>query len=100
MILYNITINIDNEVHDEWMKWMKDTYIPHVLETKLFVDHKIFQLFNEEPNGGTTYAFQFFLKNREDYEIYQKEFDAALQSSLNSKFRGKFVDFKTLLKLV
>ena len=100
MILYNITINIDNEVLNEWLEWMKNSYIPHVLNTGLFIDHKIFQLLNEEPGNDTTYAFQFFLSNMEDYEKYLQEYDQLHQRYLNEKYKGRFGDFKTLLKLV
>ena len=37
MILYNVTIKVDHDIHDEWMEWMKQTHIPQVLETGLFI---------------------------------------------------------------
>ncbi|MBT6440423.1 MAG: DUF4286 family protein, partial [Flavobacteriales bacterium] len=26
MIIYNVTVKINNEVHDEWLQWMKETH--------------------------------------------------------------------------
>ncbi|MEO8448027.1 MAG: DUF4286 family protein, partial [bacterium] len=28
MILYNVTVNVDDSVHDEWLEWMKTIHIP------------------------------------------------------------------------
>ena len=41
MILYNITVNIDHDIHQEWLVWMKDIHIPDVLSTGLFIENKI-----------------------------------------------------------
>ena len=30
MIIYNVTIKIDLDVHDEWLAWMKLEHIPRV----------------------------------------------------------------------
>jgi hypothetical protein len=36
MIIYNITVNIDDSAHDEWLEWMKTEHIPQVLGTGKF----------------------------------------------------------------
>ena len=33
MIVYNVTIKIDLDVHDLWLKWMKEEHMARVLET-------------------------------------------------------------------
>ena len=33
MYIYNVTTNIDESVHDEWLHWMKEIHIPDVLAT-------------------------------------------------------------------
>jgi hypothetical protein len=33
MILYNVTVSVDPEIHDEWLAWMKSKHIPDVLAT-------------------------------------------------------------------
>ena len=71
MILYNVTINIDYDVHDEWLDWMKNKHIPDVLKTGLFIENKICRILAEE-DGGKSYSIQYFLKNMDDYYTYQK----------------------------
>ena len=33
MILYNVTVNIDTDVEEDWIEWMKETHIPEVMKT-------------------------------------------------------------------
>jgi hypothetical protein len=40
MIIYNLTINIDESIHDEWLLWIKEL-IPQVLATGKFKDAKL-----------------------------------------------------------
>lgn len=99
MILYNITINIDYDCHLKWLEWMKDKHIPDVLNTGLFLNAKICRIHAEE-QGGISYSIQYLLKNKSDYENYQKSHAQRLQKDHNIKFGGKFVAFRTLLEVV
>ena len=35
MVIYNVTVNIDDSAHDEWLIWIKE-HIPQVLATGKF----------------------------------------------------------------
>lgn len=100
MILYNVTVNIDSSVHDEWLEWMKSIHIPDVLATGLFIDNKIFRIKSGEDEEGITYSIQYFLNNMEDYEKYQNEFSGKLQKEHLEKYRDKFAAFRTIMELV
>lgn len=99
MILYNVTINIDEEVHDEWLEWMKEIHIPDVLATGLFIENKICRIHAEE-KGGKAYSIQYISKSMEDYQLYEKEYAPALQKDHTKKYNGKFAAFRTLLEIV
>ncbi len=99
MILYNVTINIENDVHDEWLKWMKEVHIPDVLKTGLFIDHKLCKLLREEEQG-TTYSFQYFCESMAEYTSYQNEHAPRLQAEVKKKYEGKFVAFRSLLEVL
>ena len=59
MIIYNVTINIDAEVHDEWLKWMLEKHIPAVLATGLFIESRMSRMLIEEEGDGITYSIQY-----------------------------------------
>ena len=40
MIIYNVTVNIEDSIHDEWLKWIKN-HIPQVLATGKFIDARL-----------------------------------------------------------
>jgi hypothetical protein len=100
MILYSATINIDNEVHERFLSWMRTNYIPLVVQSGLLVESKILKLLTELDNGGTTYSFQYYLKCMEDYKKLEREIFPALQSSLYENFQSKYVEFTTLLEVL
>ncbi|MCE3229382.1 MAG: hypothetical protein K0S32_3933, partial [Bacteroidetes bacterium] len=33
MFIYNVTVNISNDIHTDWLKWMKEIHIPDVMKT-------------------------------------------------------------------
>jgi len=99
MILYNITINIDSNVANVWLDYMKTKHISDVLKTGLFIECKLCRIHAEE-DGGHSYSIQYFLKSLEDYNLYQKNFAEKLQIEHAEKFKGKFAAFRTLLEVI
>ena len=41
MIIYNVTVNVDDDVLSSWLDWMTKKHIPDVLDTGLFIDCKL-----------------------------------------------------------
>lgn len=100
MLLYNVTINIDKDVEDEWISWMKQKHIPDVLSTGFFIEYKIFRLLNEAHNDGVTYSIQYFAHNLDDVETYLSKYAPALAAEHQEKYQNKHVAFRTLLEYV
>ncbi len=99
MILYNVTIIIDDQVHDEWLQWMKEIHIPDVMATGLMIENKIARILAEE-EGGTSYSIQYLLRSMEDYETYQQQHAPRLQAEHQQRYEGKFGAFRTLLHVI
>lgn len=100
MIIYNVTVNINHDVHDEWLQWMKDVHIPNVMNTGIFTDSRMLRLLGDEQSGGVTYAIQYTCPAMKDYERYRTEFAPSLQKEVSDKYKDKFVAFRTLLETV
>ena len=99
MIIYNVTINIEDSVEQAWLKWMQDVHIPDVLKTGLFLDCRICRLLLEEETG-VTYTFQYTANSIDDYHQYQKEHAPLLQKEHNDRFKDKFVAFRSLMEVI
>jgi hypothetical protein len=99
MYIYNVTINIDESVHKEWLEWI-ETHIPAVLDTGRFLSAKFTEVLVEEDMGGKTYSIQYTANTRNDLDDYHK-FDAdRLQKDGLTKFRDKLFAFRTELKVI
>lgn len=100
MYIYNVTTNIEESAHDEWLKWMKETHIPDVLATGKFLKAKMSKVLVEEDMGGTTYSVQFTVANREILQTYYVEDAKRLQEDALTLFPNKFVSFRTEMEVV
>lgn len=99
MIVYNVTINIDADAHDEWLAWMKDEHIPEVMSTGLFTDSRMMKVLADD-DGGITYAIQYTAADMAHYERYRAEHAPRLQAKTQERYGGRFVAFRTLLEVV
>ena len=100
MYIYNVTSNIDESIHKEWLNWMKTKHIPAMLSTELFSSAKISQVMIQEEMGGVTYAVQFTTDSVETLDIYYNKFDADFQKESRQLFGEKALSFTTELKVI
>jgi hypothetical protein len=98
MIIYNLTVNITHQAHNEWMKWLKEEHLPEIIETKTFYDIKIYQLINIEEADGPTYSVQFFARSMEEYDIFINEYAPAFINKSVNKWGDEMFSFRTTLK--
>jgi hypothetical protein len=99
MIVYNVTVSIDPEVHEAWIAWMKDVHIPEVLATGFFLENRIMRVHGED-EGVISYAFQYLLPDMDSLLKYQQEHAPRLQKDHSERFQGRFAAFRTVLEVV
>jgi len=99
MYIYNVTINIEESVHNDWLKWMQTEHIPEMLATKKFTTAKLTKVLVEEPMGGITYSVQYTTKNKAILQKYYDE-DAERLRGKSKAFEGKFVAFRIELEVI
>ncbi len=99
MIIYNVTINIDESIHDEWLTWIKE-HIPQVLATGKFTEAKLTKVLVEEEMGGTTYSVQYRAKSRKDLDSYYKQDAERLRQDGLKRFADKMLAFRTELEVI
>jgi hypothetical protein len=99
MLIYNVTINIDERIADEWVRWMKTTHMPEVVATGCFVEFRLCRIFGEE-QGGRTFAAQYHCPSMAIFEQYQKDYAPALQAKTRERYGNQFAAFRTLMEIV
>ena len=99
MLLYNVTIIIEDSAVEEWLQFMNESHIPEVMATGKFVSNRLLKIL-DSPNDGVTFCSQYVVENLADYEDYQQNFAPALQADLQQKFENKFVAFRSLMEFI
>lgn len=99
MYIYNVTTNIEESVHDQWLHWMKTEHIPAVLATGKFSKALMTRVVIEEEMGGITYSVQYTTDSKETLQKYFEE-DAAQLRAQTKPFDGKFVSFRTEMEII
>ncbi len=100
MILYNVTVKVDWFIHNEWLIWMKEDYIPGMLNTGFFVRYLMVRLLQVDEMDGPTYAVQYFADSVDQYNLFVEK-QLAIQYRIESnKWGNKFVSFSTIMEVV
>jgi hypothetical protein len=99
MYIYNVTINIADSAHNEWLNWI-ESHITSVLSTGKFTSAKLTEVLVEEEMGGKTYSIQYSANTREDLDDYYKKDADKYRSDSVKKFGNKMLAFRTELKLI
>lgn len=100
MILYNITFTVSNDIEEDFVQWMKDTHIPDVFATGLFIEHKFFRLLNSPDDSVTNYSVQFFAESTKKLIEYESRFANALRYETQARYGEKAMPFRTLMESV
>lgn len=53
-----------------------------------------------EEEDGVTYAIQYFCKDLPTYFRYQEQYAPALQAETATRYKDRFVAFRTLLEIL
>ena len=100
MIIYNITINIHESVHDQWMTWMQEKHIEDMLATGKFTSARMVKVLVEEEMGGTTYSIQFTTPDMATLNQYYNEDAPKLRAESQRLFGDKMLAFRTELEMI
>jgi hypothetical protein len=99
MIIYNITANIDESIHEQWLKWIQQ-HIPKVLSTGLFLKATFTKVLVEESMGGLTYSIQYLAPSKEALESFYKLHSSDFQAEELRLFADKMLVFRTELEWI
>jgi len=100
MIIYNVTLKVENEITGDWVRWMKAEHMADLMGTGLFTDCRLSRLLEQDESDGVTYAAQYFCEGIDQYNIYIERYAAEMREKGNKLFGGKFVAFRTLMEVI
>jgi len=101
MYYYNVTINLEKHIVNDWLEWMQTKHIPDVMATGHFLSYKIAQLIEPEPEPkSVTFVIQYELKSLEDLKIYRETVMPLLQKEHNERYKNQFVAFRSVMQVI
>lgn len=101
MVIYNVTVNIDDDVEQDWIGWMKNEHIPEVMDTGYFKEYKMLKMLSEsQDETGSTYAIQYLANTLADLETYLDKAAPKLQKQSIIRYGTKMAAFRTVLEEV
>lgn len=98
-IIYNVTIQVEKDIAEEWLSWMKEVHIPDVMATKMFESYQITRIIKDQPDG-VSFAVQYTCTDMKTLHKYQIQHAQKLQAEHTERYQGKFVAFRTLMEIV
>jgi hypothetical protein len=100
MILYNVTIKVENAIAASWLSWMLEEHIPEVMQTGCFTRHQVVRLLETDDSEGPTYAVQYFAATEADYQRYLAQHAPEMRRRSAEKWGDHFIAFRSVMEVV
>ena len=100
MLIYNVTTKIDPSIHEKWVAWMKDQHIPAVMQSGCFTHYHFVRVLDIDESDGPTYAVQYFIENRAQYDRYIETYASALRQDSTKLWGQLMIGFRSLMAVV
>jgi hypothetical protein len=100
MIVYNVTIKVNQTVADEWLHWLQTEHIPEVVATGCFTHATVLRLLEVDDTEGPTHTVQYFAESKALYNQYIQSYAAPLREKSFAKWGDKFIAFRSVMQVV
>lgn len=100
MIIFNTTYHADNARKDEFIDWLKESYIPTIVEHGLLREPQLTRIFADNEDEGTSLSLQFKSPDTESLERWHEECGEALLAEMQKRFGDQVLGFSTLLEVI
>ena len=99
MIIYNVTVSVEESIKEDWLIWMQDVHIPEVMATSVFLKSQINRVI-VQGDSDNTFAIAYTCASMKDLHQYQIKFATELQQKHVARYGNKAVAFRTLMEVI
>ena len=99
MIIYNVTVSVEESIKQDWLIWMQDVHIPEVMATGFFLKSQINRVI-VHGDSDNTFAIAYTCESMKDLHQYQVKFAPDLQQKHAARYGDKAVAFRTLMEVI
>lgn len=100
MIIYNVTIKLEESIQQQWLHWMQQEHIPEVIATGCFIKATILRLIEVDDSEGPTYAVQYYAESKANYNRYIENYAPEMRQRSFVKWGNRFIAFRSVMQVV
>ena len=89
MLIYNTTFQVDDDVHDNFLIWIKESYIPEVQKHGALKTPRICRILSHREEGSAYSLHRWHLEQ-----------GVRLNDELTKIFKDKVIGFPTLMEVI
>lgn len=99
MLIYNTTFQVEDDAHDNFLIWIKESYIPEIEAHGALKSPRLCRILSHR-DEGSSYSLQWEVKNSGLLHRWHLEQGARLNGELTKIFKDKVIGFPTLMEVV
>lgn len=100
MLIYNVTVQVERSIADDWLSWLQQEHIPEVLQSGCFVKHQVVKLIDAAETENVTFAIQYYAASEQQLNSYLDEYATALRQRGFDKWGNRFIAFRTIMQVI
>ena len=100
MIVFNTTFHVDETLHEEFIEYMLQHFIPMSTQSGLLRSPRLARVFGKEGEEGHSYAMEFTVADLVTLERWNTDESQRVYAPLLEKFREKLVGFSTIMQTI
>jgi len=100
LYIYNVTTQVQKNIHHAWLKWVITDFAPEIIATGLFSHFQIVKILDIDESDGPTYAIQYFTDNRAKYDQFVQIYSDKLSQKAFEKWKDKIFSFRSLMEVI
>ncbi len=100
MIVLNTTFHIDESLHEEFIEYMLQKFIPMSTKSGILSSARLSRIFGSNEDEGLSFAMEFEVADVEQLELWNREESSEVYNSLMEKFNEKIVGFSTVMQTI
>ncbi|MFA7388951.1 MAG: DUF4286 family protein [Proteiniphilum sp.] len=100
MIVFNTTFHVDASLHEEFVDYMLEVFIPISTRSGLLTSPRLARVFGQEGEEGHSYAMEFVAADLAALEKWNSEESNHVVTPLLERFKEKVAGFSTVMQTI
>ncbi|NDV66924.1 DUF4286 family protein [Bacteroides sp. 224] len=99
MLIYNTTYHVEDKVHDNFLIWLKESFMPEIEKGGVLKSPRLCKVLSHQ-HEGTNYSLQWEVENSTLLHRWHSEYGVKFNEELTKIFGNDVVGFPTLMEVI